>query len=518
MIWIIAKKEFLLNLMTFKFAVGTILCVVLMAVFMPVLVGDYQQRLKDYNENISANEAELRKVHVYKNIMPTIYRPPNVLSVFSTGLDKQLDNSEKVNIQGLSDIKMETGQTNPLLSVFPTLDVTLIFKIVISILAILIAYDVISGEREQGTLKLILSNTTARYQVLFGKLLAGLMTLIVPITASFIVGLLILMFSDMVSLTPTEWLRIGLMYFACLIFVSAMFNLGLLFSCLSKNSAICLVCALFLWLFFAVIIPNASAYIASQLKPVGSAKEFSQKVKAVTQQRDNEIKELTKDIQGGGSESHAPDAFGLMYVMLCDKNFMNYYQKKYPITEPVKIKYFNKVFELEKERTNEFLRQKHFGQNIALSSPIVLFESLMSVLAGTDFGNYECFKGSVKTYINEVSNHIRSETENFTLTSYFTPCKVGAFEKLAENYYKPYLEAKDETEKAEAMKTIKEIYEQLMEDTPSLGLQNFPKFTYRSQSIASSLQQAIPGLAGLIFASVLFFTLSFVAFLKYDVR
>ena len=42
MIWKVAKKEFLLNLMTFKFAVGVIVCVVLMSVFMPVLVNDYE--------------------------------------------------------------------------------------------------------------------------------------------------------------------------------------------------------------------------------------------------------------------------------------------------------------------------------------------------------------------------------------------------------------------------------------------------------------------------------------------
>jgi len=40
MIWKIAKKEFLLNLITFKFAVGSIVCVVLTAVFMPVLVSN----------------------------------------------------------------------------------------------------------------------------------------------------------------------------------------------------------------------------------------------------------------------------------------------------------------------------------------------------------------------------------------------------------------------------------------------------------------------------------------------
>ena len=110
MIWKIAKKEFLLNLMTFKFSVGTILCVVLMAVFMPVLVNDYQQRLKGYNENVAANEAELRKVKVYKNITPIVYRPPNVLSVFSGGIDNQLDSSEKVGINGASEVRMETSE------------------------------------------------------------------------------------------------------------------------------------------------------------------------------------------------------------------------------------------------------------------------------------------------------------------------------------------------------------------------------------------------------------------------
>ena len=49
MIGDIAKKEFLLNIMTFKFAVGTVVCVLLSAVFMPILAADYRQRLETYN-------------------------------------------------------------------------------------------------------------------------------------------------------------------------------------------------------------------------------------------------------------------------------------------------------------------------------------------------------------------------------------------------------------------------------------------------------------------------------------
>lgn len=517
MIWKIAKKEFLLNLMTFKFAVGTILCVVLMAVFMPVLVNDYQERLKGYNENVAANEAELRKVKVYKNITPTVYRPPNVLSVFSGGIDNQLDSSEKIDISESFTVGMETSETNTLLSVFPALDVTLIFKIVMSILALLMAYDVISGEREQGTLKLILSSTIARYQVLLGKLVAGLMTLIVPVTALFIVGLLILQLSNMVSLTGTQWFSIALMYFAALIFVSAMFNLGLLLSCLSKNSAISLVFGLFLWLLFAAIFPNASAYIASQLKPIESAEEFSGKVKVVTDRRDSEINELTKDIKGGGSESDAPGAFGHIYVMMCDKSFMDYRRKRYPITEPVKVRYIDKMLAVKEAHLNDLVRQRQLADSIAGSSPIVLYENLMSVLAGTDFGNFERFKSNVKTYRNEVADYIRSKTDNFASTSYFTPCKEGDFEKFIEVYYQPVMEAKDKEKKAKLYQGVMNRYQQMMKETPSLGLRDFPKFTYQPRGIRETLQQAIPAVGLLIFASILFFSLSFVAFLKYDV-
>ena len=191
MIWKIAKKEFLLNLMTFKFAVGTILCVILMAVFMPVLVNDYQQRLKNYNENVADNETELRKVKVYRNITPTIYRQPSVLSVFSGGLEKQLGNSAKIKLDKIPEINAASAGDNPYLSIFSVFDASLIFKIVISVLALLVAYDVVSGEREQGTLKLIMAGTVSRSQILLGKLLAGLITLTVPVTIAFVLGLLV---------------------------------------------------------------------------------------------------------------------------------------------------------------------------------------------------------------------------------------------------------------------------------------------------------------------------------------
>ena len=121
MIWKIAKKEFLLNLMTFKFAVGTILCVVLMAVFMPVLLNDYKQRLKDYNANVAATQAEFQKAKVYLTILSGwrhfIYRPPAVLSVFSKGVEQHVGNSVRIRGYRVPELSAGSKEVNPYISI-----------------------------------------------------------------------------------------------------------------------------------------------------------------------------------------------------------------------------------------------------------------------------------------------------------------------------------------------------------------------------------------------------------------
>ncbi|HUU17836.1 MAG TPA: ABC transporter permease subunit [Sedimentisphaerales bacterium] len=258
MIWKIAKKEFLLNLMTFKFALGTVLCTVLVAVFMPVLADDYQQRLQKYSQQVMDNEAKLRQVKAYRVLTPTIYRRPQVLSVFSQGLEKHLGDSARIDFGMIPEINAAPAELNPYLSVFPTFDVLLIFKIVMSALALLVAYDVVSGEKEQGTLGLTLSNRVARVHILLGKLVAGALTLAVPTTVAFIVGLLLLFGFPSIDLQVSDWARIAVMYIASLAFVLAVYNVGLLFSCLTRSSALALVLGLFFWVLAIVVIPNGS--------------------------------------------------------------------------------------------------------------------------------------------------------------------------------------------------------------------------------------------------------------------
>jgi len=493
MIWKIAKKEFLLNLMTFKFAVGTILCVVLTAVFVPILAKAYQERLKTYSENVAYNESELHKVTVYKNITPTVYRPPSALSIFSEGLEKQLGNSATINYNEVPEISASAA--NHYLSIFSIFDASLIFKIVISVLALLVAYDTISGERESGTLRLILANRTARHEVLLGKLLAGLVTLIIPVTIAFILGLVILLSFPMVDLAGSDWIRIGFMFLSSLVFIAAMYNLGLLFSCLARRSAISLVFGLFMWIIFVAVIPNGSVYLATQILPVEAEDKVNEQIALLRRdaQREfiREFRNSGRSFQPGSSrnDKSGKGGFGHGYVRSCNKAFMENNLIQYGIGVPIEIKYADKYSEVEYGRLRSLFEQTRLADNLSRISPIFLYENVMSALAGTDMASFRYFIDAVKPHRNDIIEYMRSRTDNFSSSSFFTPCTM------------------EETE----MSPIVD------DDAPPLDLRDLPRFVYKAD-IIGSLRRVIPDLALLVFGNVLFFALAFVAFLRYDVR
>ncbi len=519
MIWKIAKKEFLLNLMTFKFAVGTVVSIVLTIMFVPILAKDYHQRLKTYHDNITRNEAEMEKVKVYKNITPTIYRPPSVLSVFSGGLEKQLADSATIELDKLPEISAAAAQSNPYQAVFPVFDASLIFKIVIGVLALLLAYDAISGERERGTLRLMLSGTVARYQILLGKLVAGLMVLVVPVTIVFAIGLIILLSFPLVDLTGLDWLRIGLMYLASLMFVSAMYNVGLLFSCLTRRSAISLVLGLFLWIIFAVVIPNGSVYLAAEAQPLESQERIAGQIAALKEEYENEFyssrpnqPSISKSDGGGGG-------FGHGYNRLINKAGMDYSQQCNRLEYPLKIKYADKYWEVERRYLNSLCEQKNLANGLSRISPISLYEGVLLALAGTDMAAFQRFVDGVRRYRTEILQYIRSKTADFSSSSFFSTCteqQMAEYEKFLGQFVAQVKQAQNQAEMARLQQASMEWFKALA-DPPNLDLADCPRFASVPGALGN-LRRAIPDLAFLIFGNALFFAIAFVAFIRYDVR
>ena len=516
MIWKIARKEFLLNLMTFKFAVATTVCGVLAATFAPMLARDYQQRIQKYDENVAQIEATFREVKVYKNITPTVFRRPAVLSVFSEGLERSLADSAHVALDTVPELKAATTQGNPYQAVFPVLDASLIFRIVVSVLALLVAYDAVSGERERGMLKLMLSGSTPRYQVLLSKLLAGLLVLVVPVTATFAIVLVILMAFPTVDLTGAEWGRVVLMYLASLLFVAAMYNLGLLFSCLTKKSAVSLVLALFLWIFFAVIVPNGSAYLATELEPLEPQETIEGQLASCKKEYEREMIALLSMESGGGSQSDAEDAFGGWYSRMLYRDGIACRCRRWPKEYALKTQYAETCWQVRRRRIDQLYGQRRLADRLSRLSPICLYGSMMSNLAGTDPAAFRRFIDDVRTYRVQLIEYIRSKTDGFSSPSFFTTCTEAEaieYERLCEESDRNLSPEEADRQR----QAFRDWFKKKLAETPSLDLSDRPQFASAAGALGSVQETVFDGalLAGI---NAVFFALSFAAFMKYDVR
>ena len=91
--WRIIRKEILSNIITLRFSVGTALFLTLVVLFTFVLIGDYSQKLESYNKLVIKNETELRQLMTYRNLKPTVYKPPEIFEVFSKGVIENMRNS-----------------------------------------------------------------------------------------------------------------------------------------------------------------------------------------------------------------------------------------------------------------------------------------------------------------------------------------------------------------------------------------------------------------------------------------
>ena len=509
MIWRIAKKEFLLNVMTFKFAVGTILCVVLMAVFMPVLVNDYHQRLKDYNTNVSATQAVLQKAKVYDTILlgwnHFVYRPPALLSIFNKAIAHHVGDSVNIRIYQVPELSAGSKEINPYISILPTLDISLIFKIIISVLALLIASDVISTEREQGTLKLMLSAGVARYQILSGKLLAGWMTLFLPVTIAFITGLLIWQLSPMIDLRGADWARIVALYLASLLFISVMYHFGLFASCMTKRSSTSLLLTLFFWMFFIIIVPNVSLHLATFMRPLEPEEVTDQLLRDMRERQRKESRELENQMPRKGEVIDIDEGMGRFYV-ICDREAIECQRKRNALLEPLKIKHVAQRWEVQHVKIENLFKQKQVATLFSRISPISLYGDVTSALAGTDASSCQDFIKAAREYRQEVLDYVRSKTDNFSLPILFTP-----FAAIDTNILKQYNDPNTDSEKIQKWKELK------IAQAKPINLDDFPPFTWKPD-VTTAIIQIIPSLSAFVIINMVLFVLSFVAFMRYDVR
>ena len=264
MLLTLIRRELLDNLMTFRFAAAVVIMLLLVVANTVVLIKDYELRLADYNTAVKTHRQELlQESKTYSDAMLGAWgmhvdRPPNPLSIFNTGLDKRLGNEIRVSYIFTPTIwdADKSEADNPLFNILTSIDIVLIFQGILSLLALIFAYDAIAGEYEHGTLRLVLSHPVGRGYILVTKYIGAMVCLFVPLLISLLLMFILLTTSVMISLNTDDFLRIGGIVLTSLVYLSLFYLIGMLISAITRRTSTALILSMFVWGFLVLVYPN----------------------------------------------------------------------------------------------------------------------------------------------------------------------------------------------------------------------------------------------------------------------
>ena len=242
MIWHITRKELLVNLQSLRFLIGLVVSALMMGIVGYVLVEDYAARVQKYIADVQEHREALAQTKVYSTIAVVVDIPPSPLSVFSRG-SQDLPTAVQVSPYHVPSLIDEAGgsasiglsgtssqPSNPLLRMFTSIDLGFVISTILSLFAVLLVFDSFSGEREQGTLKLLLSSSAGRSHLLAGKYLGALLTLAIPLTVGFLEVMILWALHPALSFDASVWAGVGLVYLASLLFLSGFLALAMFLS------------------------------------------------------------------------------------------------------------------------------------------------------------------------------------------------------------------------------------------------------------------------------------------------
>ena len=200
------RKDLLANLLTLRLVVALVFTVVLCLLTTVMGSLDFSSNAEEYR-GVLADNAAGPQTTTYQHVYVTVFCPPQPLHMLSRGMMEGWGlwgwfNADRYS-RGLA--RFGFGYTDDLLAVLVRVDFTSVVALVLTFLAVVLGFDSICGEWEQGTLRLLLSYSVTRGQVVTAKLAGG----VVPLAVAYCGSLLILLANPDVVLSGDDWVRLG---------------------------------------------------------------------------------------------------------------------------------------------------------------------------------------------------------------------------------------------------------------------------------------------------------------------
>ncbi len=380
----IIKKEFLESILSFRLLFAFLLSAILFPASFYLMIEAHRQMQEQY----SAIAKFMNSDTYAARVLVQIGAPPIPTAAFAYGSVSSL--SRPVNIGRRLEIQVSAKilpipkreQYELVLAYFPAPDFLFLAKVIFSLLGLMFAATAICGEREKGTLRLLMAAGVPRRSLFFGKWFSCTLAISLVLLFFLIVGLVQFSLSPHITFGTQDWLRTGLIAATTLLYIMIFVNIGLAVSSFSRNSYGSTIAGLLFWLMAVLVIPGLATQLAPLLRPVPLAQQVQLERMAIE-------KEVRDEFLRGQRLSTVPP-----------EKLFQVNQKVLERVDALDVDYMNRIF-----------AQIRLAERLAAISPVAAFNRSIMGLAGTGIEDEHNYFMQLKRYVAFISRRDRPMAE-----------------------------------------------------------------------------------------------------------
>lgn len=358
------------------------------------------------------------------------FKPESPLSLADPGVDAYTGVSITLEAHKRNDLKHRPARDATALARFGELSAATVLQWLVPLLIIALAFPAFAGERDQGTLRQVMSLGVPPRDLAMGKALGVSWAMAVLLVPAAVVGAAALALAAGPRELLAEAPEIALMAVGYLLYFGIFLALSLAVSAVSGSSRTALLALLGFWIVNCLIVPRAAADLSARLHPSPSALEFTRGVEEEARRGFNtddpngpamrELRETILARYGVDRVEDLPVSFAGIALQASEEFGYGVYDKHHAALR------------------DAFARQDQTQRLAAAASPFLAIRSLSMAAAGTDFARDRDFSNAVERYRRDLIKIMNDDiTRNAVGKDFGYVAGAELWEKVPEFRYEP---------------------------------------------------------------------------------
>ena len=512
MITTIIKKDLHENIQDSK--IQLLALVVLCLSVVVTLLGIFEYRIKNerYHEVQAANLEQLYRNQVYATLHPKAIKMPSPFAIFNKGVEANFGNSYTFDMLDIPYQADKIYESNVYIESFINLDLSVIFIWFFSLISILIAYDGVVREREEGTLKLVFASRLSRLDFYISKILSSILSVSFVLFVSLLIIATIFLFTPCIEFNLQTAYALFMFFILALLYSIFWITVASLCSVIFKTSAQSLVASLSAWILLLIVVPVSVKTIVGNTDYVNEKNEITMVQDDIMKSYYDRMGELMRrdfyplynslkfETWGGGINSEPNWA-----ANPATRNAaINYYNTLNPLKKDIADRKFalaNEKYLLPLKKDIRLLEQ------LAYLSPVTLFEKISMQISGTSYEDQFLFHSQFRIYRDQVIDFLMKRNA-FTSKRWFTPD-----DPYSSGHPVCPLDINHPT--VDELEKMRDYYNRQNDEKWKLELSDFPVYN-DSLSSLNNKNDLLPGLLIMAFLSCAFFAFGLYRMNKYN--